>query len=104
MSNTLVRKSKAEQFRENERFAAHFLFLTVGGGTMERKKSSFFRSLLFLLTPEDSGGHCADADRAALTGICPLALFDRPDYLGKIKAALWVIASVLISAAIAQLG
>jgi len=55
---------------------------------MERKKSSFFRSLLFLVTPEDSCGHYADADRNALSGICPLAVSDKTDYLGKIKAAL----------------
>jgi hypothetical protein len=71
---------------------------------MERKKSSFFRSLLFLVTPEDSCGHYADADITALSGICPLAVSDKTDYLGKIKTALWIIASVLMAMAIARLG
>ncbi len=70
---------------------------------MKKILSDPFKFFLFLVCPEDSTEKQSGLKKVHLFKANQFAAFNVAEYLGKIKAAFWVITSILIAMALAQL-
>ena len=70
---------------------------------MKEKLSDSFKSFLFLVCPDDSTEKYPGQKKEYLFKAHHVAAFNVAEYIGKIKAVFWIVASVLVAMGLAQL-